>query len=158
MRHRCFPSQRQGFTLIELMVAIAIAGILAAIAYPAYTSHIQRSRRADAVAALTVVMQAQERYRSNNSSYASTLSALGVAVSQITPNYDVSLTGIGSSPSFESGYIATATPVAGGKQVSDATCKTMVVTLFGANPTYSATGDPGRSGTDRDTTAECWPK
>jgi type IV pilus assembly protein PilE len=72
--------------------------------------------------------------------------------------YSITLAGVGATPGFASGYIATATPVAGGKQAADVTCKTLVVTLQGATPTYSATGDPTNSGTDRDTSAECWPR
>lgn len=156
--HPCSRPRLLGFSLIELMVALVIAGILAAIAYPVYTAQVQRGRRADAINALTAVMQAQERYRGNNSAYAETLSALGVNVATLTPLYSVTLEGIGATPSFASGYIATATPVAGGKQASDITCKTLAVKLEGATPIYSATGDPSNSGTDRVTTAECWPK
>lgn len=151
-------SRRQGFSLIELMVVVVIAGILAAVAYPAYTAHLQRGRRADAVAALTTVMQAQERYRSNVSDYASTLTDLNIDIAKITPHYQVSLSGIDDPPTFTTGYIATATPVAGGKQANDSTCKTFTVTLKGATPRYSATGDPGNSGASQVTTALCWPK
>ncbi|MDR7267472.1 type IV pilus assembly protein PilE [Pelomonas saccharophila] len=154
----CSHPRHLGFSLIELMVALVVAGILAAIAYPVYTSHVQRGRRADAINALTAVMQAQERYRGNNSAYASTLTALNVNVSTIAPLYSITLAGIGTPASFASGYIATAAPVAGGKQASDVTCKTLVVTLQGATPDYSATGDPTNSGTDSDTTAQCWPR
>lgn len=150
--------RRQGFSLIELMVALAVAGILAAIAYPAFTAQMMRGRRAEAVAALSAVMQAQERYRSNASAYASSVSALGLTIANITPNYQVSLAGAGSPASFEIGYVATATPTSTGKQTRDVTCKSLVVTLLGATPRYSATGDPGNSGSDRDTSSECWPK
>ncbi|RZI74316.1 MAG: prepilin-type N-terminal cleavage/methylation domain-containing protein [Rubrivivax sp.] len=154
----CPRPRRRGFSLIELMVALAIAGILAAIAYPAYTSHMQRGRRADGIAALTAVMQAQERYRGNRAKYASTLSELGLVIAKITPLYDVTLAGLGASNSFDIGYIATATPITGKKQALDVTCKTLVVKLEGATPEYSATGDPTNSGTNRDTSAECWPR
>lgn len=140
------------------MVALVVAGILAAIAYPAYTSHMQRARRADAISALTAIMQAQERFRGNSASYASTVGALGLNIAQITPLYTVTLSGVGATPGFDSGYAATATPVAGSKQARDVTCKSLTVTLEGATPRYSAIGDPNNSGTDRDTSNECWPR
>lgn len=152
------PPQSQGFSLVELMVALAVAGIIGAIAYPAYTSQIQRSRRADAIAALTAVMQAQERYRSNVSTYASSLSDLKLDISQITPYYEVNLEGVvpsaGGSPTYEIGYVATATPVSASKQSGDSKCKSFIVTLRGATPKYTATGDPNGA----DTTSDCWPK
>ena len=154
----CPRPRSSGFSLIELMVALAVAGILAAIAYPAYTSHMQRGRRADAISALTAVMQAQERFRSNSATYASTVAALGLNIAQITPLYTVDLTGVGPAATFDVGYIATATPIAGSKQALDVTCKTLTVTLVGATPQYSPTGDPSNSGSDRDTTTECWPR
>lgn len=140
------------------MVALAVAGILAAIAYPAYTSHMQRARRADAISALTAVMQAQERFRSNSATYASTVGALGIDITRITPLYDVNLAGVGPDATFDVGYAATATPIAGGKQALDVTCKTLTVTLVGSTPQYSATGDPSNSGSDSNTTNECWPR
>lgn len=59
----------RGFTLIELMIVVAIVGILAAIAYPAYTDSVRKGRRAEARAALMNLLQQQERYMTQNSSY-----------------------------------------------------------------------------------------
>ncbi|MGM9480386.1 type IV pilin protein [Roseateles sp. NT4] len=154
----CSRCLHRGFSLIELMVTLVVAGILATLAYPAYTAQMQRGRRADAIAALTAVMQAQERFRSNASAYADNVAALGVNIARIAPAYEITLAGVGPAASFEVGYVATARPLAGGKQARDITCKTLVVTLLGASSSYTATGDPGHSGTDRETTSECWPR
>jgi type IV pilus assembly protein PilE len=149
-----------GFTLIELMVVVAIAGILAAVAYPAYTSHIQRSRRADAVAVLTAVVQAQERYRSNRNAYASdatgeggatALETLGIDVSKITKNYSVSVSKLTGAPDYSGGYTVTAKIKSSGAQSGDSQCTDLVVTLFTATLTYSAVDAAGA-----DSTSKCW--
>ncbi len=58
-----------GFTLVELMIVVAIVGILAAIAYPSYENYVIRSKRADAMAALLSASSAMDRYKVNNYDY-----------------------------------------------------------------------------------------
>ncbi|MCK5727743.1 MAG: type IV pilin protein [Methylococcales bacterium] len=61
--------KQNGFTLIELIIVVAIIGILSAIAYPSYQEHIKTSRRVDATAALMGLMNAMERHFTETSSY-----------------------------------------------------------------------------------------
>jgi type IV pilus assembly protein PilE len=67
---------QKGFSLIELMIVVAVIGILAAVAYPAYQDYVIRSKRGDAMNSLASVRIAQEKYRANNSAFASALSTL----------------------------------------------------------------------------------
>jgi type IV pilus assembly protein PilE len=60
---------QNGFTLIELMITVAIVGILASVAYPTYTSYIVKGKRAEARTALTELLQQQERYMTQNNCY-----------------------------------------------------------------------------------------
>ncbi len=78
-----FQSKSRGFSLIELMIVMAIISIIAALAYPSYQSSIRKTRRSDATIALTTAAALQERWFSVNNSYADTtnLAALGGSTS-----------------------------------------------------------------------------
>jgi type IV pilus assembly protein PilE len=67
---------RHGFTLVELMAVLAVAGVLAAVALPSYVDQIVRSRRVDATTALQRVQWAQERFRRDTGTYALRLDQL----------------------------------------------------------------------------------
>lgn len=59
----------KGFTLVELLITLAILGVLAAIAYPAYNQHVIKARRSDAQIALLDLAARMERYYAENNSY-----------------------------------------------------------------------------------------
>lgn len=62
-------TKSKGFTLIELMIVVAVVAILAMIALPSYTAQVRKSRRSDAISTMNTVVLAEERWRTNCSSY-----------------------------------------------------------------------------------------
>ena len=98
-----------GFTLIEVMIAVAVIGVLASLAYPSFKESVARSRRAEARVVLTSAQQWMERFYTENFRY--DRNSAGVAVtdaSQFPSRFSVSpLPGQGS-PSYEISVIVTA--------------------------------------------------
>jgi len=70
-------SKNAGFSLIELMIVVAVIGILAAVAYPSYTNSVMKGKRAEGRAALAELLQQQERYMTQNNTYLSFTNAAG---------------------------------------------------------------------------------
>ncbi|MDY7574240.1 type IV pilin protein [Actimicrobium sp. CCI2.3] len=68
-------STRNGFTLIELMIAVAVMAILTAIAYPSYVEQVNKSRRAEAKSAILQTASLQERFYTLNNTYSTALLA-----------------------------------------------------------------------------------
>ncbi|HEY6132486.1 MAG TPA: type IV pilin protein [Rubrivivax sp.] len=82
----------RGMTLVDLMLTLAVTGVIAAVALPAYQAPIAKSQRADAVLALTRVQAAQEQFRSHHGSYALALNGLrGTAPSSPGGHYEIAL-------------------------------------------------------------------
>lgn len=134
----CRSRDRRGFSLIELMIAIVVIGLLAAVAFPSFMDSIRKGRRSEAFTALAAIQQAQERWRANNSSYASNLSAsapTGLNIPSTTPSgyYSLSLVDVGPT-----GYQAVATAVAGTSQASDSTCAVLGVKMNSGNLQYAS--------------------
>lgn len=151
----------QGFTLIELMIAVAIVAVLASIAYPAYQDSVRKGRRAEAFTALSTLQQAQERWRSNNASYTTTLA--NTAGSGVAPNglgvttpTSSGLYAINVGSASATGYTATATANSGTSQANDGNCKVLGVQMASGALKYGS----GASSIDWSATSpdigKCW--
>jgi len=118
-------SRMRGFTLIELMVVVALIGILAAIAAPAYTEYVRKARRADAKNALTALQLQQEKWRASNVAYSAALSNLNWAATSSDGYYLLAITAATATA-----YNMTAAPT--GRQAGDR-CGTFAVNQSGPN-------------------------
>lgn len=89
-----------GFTIIEMLVVLAIVGILMILVIPSYTQYTLKSNRSDAFAALNEIMQAQERYAADNGTYTVDLTQLGYLAIQPSERglYNVSAATCGGIP------------------------------------------------------------
>ncbi len=122
-----------GFTLIELMVVVALIGILAAIAVPAYTEYARKARRADAKRALVSLQLQQEKWRASNIRYSQTLGPVGSFLNWTTTSVDGHYR-LAVTAASATAYNMTATPQ--GKQAGDR-CGTFAINQSGNNTTGS---------------------
>jgi type IV pilus assembly protein PilE len=128
----------RGFTLIELMIVIVIAAILASIAVPSYRSYVLRTHRVEAKTALLNLAAAQERFYLENNTYAAnavlaTAPPAGLGLPATTENgwYTVAIANGANAATF------TATATATGAQAADTDCTSFSITALGVKTATS---------------------
>ncbi len=141
-------NRQKAFTLIELMIAVAIVGVLAAVAYPSYQNSVQKSRRADAQAALVELAGFMEQKFTEYNTYNVDLDGDSTTIGNdeadefpftTSPRsggafYNLSLSAVGSTT-----FTLQAVPVSGGPQAND-DCGTMTLNQAGTKTTTGTAG------------------
>lgn len=136
--------KQYGFTLIELMIAVAIVGILAAVALPNYTEYVKRASRAEAVAALLDAANKEEQYFVDNREYTELLSDLGVQSKTENKHFELTIKVVDKNA-----FTVTAKPIAGPVK-GDGDCTELFITDTGLK---GAKGAKTNDGEDID---YCW--
>ncbi len=137
----------RGFTLIETLVTVAIAGVLSSIAYPNLEGHLLRARRTDGLVAILQAQLAEERYRANNAGYA-TLAEAGLRGVSAAGLYAVQIV----APTADS-YVILAS--AKGAQARDAGCRFLRLSQADATLSY-ASGADATAANDDAANRKCW--
>ena len=123
-------NKHAGFTLIELLIVISIIAILALNAIPAYSQYLQKARRADAHTALLSLQLAQEKFRVNCPSYATTIGSANDCAAGTVKSSSISpegYYGLAISNTTSTAYTLTATAPTGSPQTNDTSCSTIKI-------------------------------
>ncbi len=118
-----------GFTLLEVMIVVAIVGILASVAYPSYVAFVMKSNRAEALRELSLIANLQEQFFVDTRAYTTDISLLGLGASASftteTGNYVISSVVVPANNTF------TLTAEAKKVQVNDTNCLLINITDTG---------------------------
>lgn len=135
-------SKQAGYSLMELMVTVAIVTVVTSIALPSYRNHVTRSHRGDAMTALLRVASAQEKFYLQNNTYTTSLADLNIAGTQY--DYYTLTIPTGDVNTFR----VVATTRSGGPQDGDDTCTQFSIDSAGTRAAQDSGGG--------DNTVNCW--
>lgn len=140
-RHATLARRNGGFSLLELLVVIALAGLLATLAYPGYRDSVVRTRRSDGIVALLALQMAQEKFRGNCPHYAQSIgdnnlcgAGANASVVRATAASQEGYYALAIAPgsATRDTYTLVATPV--GTQAEDGSCAPMTLTIDAMHP------------------------
>lgn len=130
------PARTTGFSLIELMVTVAIISMLVAIAVPTYKDKVRKSRRTEAKTVLLDLAGREERFYNTRNQYSVLPSDLGygatAAAFPMTVGSGFYTVSVALNAGPPVGYTLTATPVVGSDQAKDVSCATFTLSSTGA--------------------------
>lgn len=145
-RRRPAPSRANGFTLIELMIVVAVIGILAAIAYPNYVDYVRSARRAEAKSLVLRAANQEEKIYTQTNAYVGGMDRLGLPSQTDNEAYAVSATASGAD---DQAFHIVATAI--GDQINDE-CRIFSLDQTGAKKAWSG----AQAGQGDDVSDECW--
>ena len=122
-------TRNNGFTIIEVIIVVAILGIIVAVGYPSYLGYMEKTRRIEAKTVLSELAGEMQRFQTENNTYTNDLTELGypsAAILSETGLYSVSV-----SNATANSFLLTAQPVAGEAQASDTKCGSFTLNSVG---------------------------
>ena len=138
---RILSKKQSAFTLIELMIVVAVIGIITSIAYPSYDRYVVRSKRADAMSALMLASQSYERFRANSFNYNTSLG--NIFATQVPVEGGTAYYTLENSAQADGSYTLTATPTG---------------SMAGKDGPLTITNTGARTWVEEGSLRTCWPE